>query len=226
MKLFRVAREASTAAHVAATVLQIVAFWTTFLWILPAALQRVGTQLGEPSFGLPWLGWFGPLLFALASMLGLASAWLMSTIGRGTPLPMASAREFVATGPYRWLRNPMALAGITQGLAVGLWRDSPLVVLYATVGGLVWHLGARPPEERDLLARFGERYADYRRRVPLWLPQPGGRIGDHVLAGCCVLLAAVLLLSGGANGLARLALVPALLLLTQQLLAPGRRPSR
>jgi len=226
VNLFRIAREASTAAHVAATVLQIVAFWSTFLWLLPAAVQRVGTMLGEPSFGLPWLGWLGPMLFALASMLGLASAWLMSTRGRGTPLPMASAREFVATGPYRWLRNPMALAGITQGVAVGLWRDSPLVVLYATAGGLAWHLGARPPEERNLLARFGERYANYRRRVPLWLPHLGGRIEDHVLAGCCVLLAAVLLLSGGANGLARLALVPALLLLTQQLLAPGRWPSR
>jgi len=38
VKLFRIAREASTESHVAATVLQIVAFWSMFLWILPSAV--------------------------------------------------------------------------------------------------------------------------------------------------------------------------------------------
>lgn len=224
MKPFRVARPASTAQHVAVTALQIVAFWSTFLWILPVAVHAVGERLAEPSFALPWLAWAGPGLFALASGLGLASAWCMSTRGRGTPLPMATAREFVTTGPYRWVRNPMALAGITQGLAVGLWRDSPLVVLYATAGGVVWHGIARPPEERDLLARFGERYAAYRSSVPLWLPELGGRPATGAIAGGFVLLAALLLVGAGdgAAGLARLAFVPALLLLTQQLLTPNR----
>lgn len=224
MKFFRVASATTTAQHVAATTFQIAAFWSTFLWILPAAVQRVGTMVGEPSFALPWLAWFGPLLFALASALGLVSAFWMSTRGHGTPLPMASAREFVADGPYRWLRNPMALAGIAQGFAVGLWRDSPLVVLYATAGGLLWHLAARPPEERDLLARFGERYAAYRREVPLWLPRFGSRRGDGAIAGVCVLLAMTLLLGSGETGIARLALAPGLLLLAQQLLRPERWP--
>ena len=227
MKLFRVARPAAPARHVAVTALQIVAFWSTFLWILPTAVQRFGTMLGEPSFALPWLAWFGPALFALASALGLASAWCMSTRGHGTPLPMASPREVVTAGPYRCVRNPMALAGIAQGFAIGLWRDSPLVVLYATAGGGVWHVLARPPEERDLLARFGERYAAFRNTVPLWLPGLGGRRAEGAVAGGFVVLAALLLTAAGDGGagLARLAFVPALLLLAQQLLTSAR-PSR
>lgn len=221
---FRVARAAATAQHVAATAFQIAAFWSTFLWILPAAVQRLGTMVGEPSFALPWLAWFGPLLFALASGLGLASAFWMCTRGHGTPLPMATARDFVDSGPYRWLRNPMALAGIAQGFAVGLWRDSPLVVLYATAGGFLWHTAARPPEERDLLARFGARYADYRRTVPLWLPRFGSRRGDGAVAAGLVLLTIVLVLGRGETGIARLAFVPALVLLVQQLLKPERWP--
>ncbi|MBK7951112.1 MAG: hypothetical protein IPK00_20700 [Deltaproteobacteria bacterium] len=61
-------------------------------------------------------------LFALCGSLGLASSATMAIHGRGTPIPLDYPRELVVLGPYRVLRNPMVVAGIGQGVAVGLLR--------------------------------------------------------------------------------------------------------
>lgn len=100
-------------------------------------------------------------LLLTASALGIWSAAAMSTQGDGTPLPSATARRLVIAGPYRFVRNPMALAGIAQGVAVGLMIDSWLVVMYALCGSLVWNWVVRPLEEVDLEERFGVEYAAY-----------------------------------------------------------------
>jgi protein-S-isoprenylcysteine O-methyltransferase Ste14 len=173
MKWFRVAHPATTARHLAHAALQMVCFWGLFLGVLPAALHAVTVRLGLAPWPYPGLGIAGAALFGIASCLGLWSAWTMAVHGRGTPLPLATARELVIRGPYRRLRNPMALAGIAQGVGVGLWLADPVVVLYALSGAVVWHCVARPPEECDLLARFGVPYAHYRAAVPLWWPRLG-----------------------------------------------------
>ncbi len=180
MRMFRVAREASTARHVANTLLQTAVFWSLFLWLLPAVVAACGRALDVPPLGL---GPGHPLaiaLFVAASALGLTCGIWMAVRGKGTPLPLCAAREFVVSGPYRWVRNPMAIAGITQGIAVGLWRDDVLVVHYALAGALLWHFVARPPEERDLEARFGESFVAYRNRVGIWLPLLPRSVGRAV----------------------------------------------
>jgi protein-S-isoprenylcysteine O-methyltransferase Ste14 len=95
----------------------------------------------------------------------------MSTLGRGTPLPSAMPNRLVIAGPYRWVRNPMAVAGIMQGVAVGLILSSWLVVAYAVVGSLVWNYAVRPSEEADLRSRFGADFARYESEVRCWLPR-------------------------------------------------------
>lgn len=168
--MFRPAREHPTWRHALHTLLQVVAFWGCCLGLLPAAIEAGERALGWPPMACPAGAWLGPLLFASAGALGLWSAAVLVWRGGGTPLPLASARRFVVSGPYRWLRNPMALAGIVQGVAVGLWRDRASIVVYTIAGAVVWHTFARPAEERDLAARFGAAFARYRQEVPLWLP--------------------------------------------------------
>lgn len=184
MKCFRVARHAPTWRHVATMLAQTTAFWTVFLWALPELVLRTERALELPPLDLPAARLSGIGLFALASCLGLTTGFTMAIVGRGTPLPLATARELVTRGPYRVLRNPMALAGIAQGVGVGLWRGSAAIVLYALAGAVVWHLVARPPEERDLEARFQDAYRDYRARVSLWcvcLPAIAERVVGAVL---------------------------------------------
>jgi protein-S-isoprenylcysteine O-methyltransferase Ste14 len=169
---FRPAKaRAEASAHVIATAAQIVLFWGLFLVVFPlfiAALeQRWGLALAFPPFGQE----IGVVVLALASALGIWAAAAMSTRGGGTPLPAAMATRLVIAGPYRFVRNPMAMAGIIQGAAVGLILSSWLVVAYAIAGSLVWNWVVRPLEEADLDARFGEEYRSYRAAVRCWVPR-------------------------------------------------------
>ena len=63
----------------------------------------------------------------------------MSASGQGTPLLSAMPNRLVIAGPYRVVRNPMAVAGIAQGVAVGLILSSWRVVAHAVVGSLLWN---------------------------------------------------------------------------------------
>ena len=65
----------------------------------------------------------------------------------------------------------MALAGITQGVAVGLLLSSWMVVVYALAGSIVWNCIVRPLEEADLEHRFGDDFRRYAARVRCWVPR-------------------------------------------------------
>lgn len=116
---------------------------------------------------------------ALAIVAGVLGAMLwMALDGRamlhfrraGTGMaPTKPTTALVTSGPYRVTRNPMYLgmAFLYIGLALAL--------------GIVWALAVLPAvllivdrlvivrEERDLEARFGEQYREYRKRVRRWL---------------------------------------------------------
>lgn len=150
--------------HLSRTLIQLGVFWTFFLAVLPLGIMTLDPWATE---GTRW----GEVLFFAASALGVWCAVLMALRGEGTPLPLDPATKLVVSGPYRHIRNPMAVSGIAQGVGVGLLLGSPLVVAYALCGALVWNYAVRPWEEDDLLRRFGGDYLDYRDAVPCWLPR-------------------------------------------------------
>ncbi|MBT1681074.1 methyltransferase family protein [Curtobacterium aurantiacum] len=167
--------DAPRSRHVAATVLQIVVFWGLFLGVLPLVIafaeHRWGLHPALPTPLVTGLTVLGAVVLLAASALGIASAAAMSTKGDGTPLPSATANRLVVAGPYRSVRNPMALAGITQGVAVGLLLSSWLIVVYAVAGSVVWNCIVRPLEESDLEERFGDDFRRYADEVRCWVPR-------------------------------------------------------
>lgn len=167
--------DAPRSRHVAATVLQIVVFWGLFLGVFPLVIAFAEHRWGlHPDLPAPLVSAstvLGVVVLLLASALGIASAAAMSTKGGGTPLPSATANRLVVAGPYRSVRNPMALAGITQGVAVGLLLSSWLVVVYAVAGSVVWNCIVRPLEEADLDERFGDDFRRYAEQVRCWVPR-------------------------------------------------------
>lgn len=166
---FRTAPQAGS--HVGRTFAQIAVFWGLFLVVLPGAIVAVEHRWGLAVAVAPPVRITGCVLLIAMSALGIWSAMTMSRRGDGTPLPSAMPNRLVISGPYRFVRNPMALAGIAQGVAVGMLWGSWLVVLYALIGSLVWNHLIRPHEEADLARRFGPEYEDYRKRVRCWVPR-------------------------------------------------------
>jgi protein-S-isoprenylcysteine O-methyltransferase Ste14 len=174
---FRVAPARSRRRHVAASLTQLVVFWVGFFVVVPWLLVAFERRLRVDWSALaadPWSA-VGAALFLVASPLGLASCLTMAIAGEGTPLPAQTARRLVVAGPYRWLRNPMATAGVLQSVGAGLWFGSWTMSVAAVLGGLAWHFGIRGAEEADLLARFGDPYERYRASVRVWVPRLPGR---------------------------------------------------
>lgn len=172
---FRPARRTEGSAPLVATLAQMLAFWALFLLAIPVPLILLERRWGLTAPLTPavadGVAVLGVLVVLVASGLGVWSAVTMARLGQGTPLPGAMAHRLVIAGPYRLVRNPMAIAGIAQGAGVGLLAGSWMVLVYAVTGGVLWHVLVRPHEERDLAERFGEEYEDYRARVRTWLPR-------------------------------------------------------
>jgi protein-S-isoprenylcysteine O-methyltransferase Ste14 len=169
---FRPARaRSSSGAHVALTVAQLVVFWGVFLVLFPAIIGALERRWALGVDFPVWVRLLGCGVLVLASALGIASAITMSTVGQGTPLPSAMPNRLVVAGPYRWIRNPMAVAGIAQGVAIGLISPSWLVIAYAIVGSVLWNYAVRPLEEADMEARFGDDFRAYRDTVNCWTPR-------------------------------------------------------
>ncbi|HAP78164.1 MAG TPA: hypothetical protein DCR14_19045, partial [Acidimicrobiaceae bacterium] len=143
---FRPAADRSVGGHVRRSLAQLVLFWSFFLIALPALAQWVERRW---RIDAPWLAnssvrWAGVGVFAVASAAGLWSCLTMAVHGRGTPLPAATATRLVVAGPYRWVRNPMAVAGALQTIGIGAWFGSWSVAVLALAGGGGWD-GGRPP---------------------------------------------------------------------------------
>ena len=150
---------------------QIIIFWGTFLWVLPLGIFEFEQHLAWSSFSTLFQTEASTTLFLAASCVGLWSGITMAIRGDGTPLPTANAPRLVIAGPYCYVRNSMALAGIAQGIAVGFYLGSYGVIAYSLLGAIFWHTVVRPVEEHDLVERFGESYDHYRKSVRLCLPR-------------------------------------------------------
>ena len=115
------------------------------------------------------------VLGVILLVLGFAlMVWCWSEFarrGRGTPAPFDPPRRLVIAGPYRYVRNPMYVAGMLVILGqAALYRSMPLVgyavvFLAATFAFVVGY------EEQTLARRFGSEYAAYRAGVRRWIPR-------------------------------------------------------
>jgi protein-S-isoprenylcysteine O-methyltransferase Ste14 len=153
----RVAHPASVQRNLAKTLAQIVVMWLVFLFVAPALLYRLENRLGLGHRRFTSRFW---------RVVGIC----LVTRGAGTPLPADATRNLVVAGPYRHVRNPMAMGSFAQGIAVGLFLGSPLATAYALAGTIGWNYFVRPWEELDLERRFGAPYKAYEEQVRCWIP--------------------------------------------------------
>jgi len=113
----------------------------------------------------------GMVLLTVGGLIALACGWEFSIRGRGTPALFDAPREFVATGPYRFVRNPMYVGGITAYVGLAFFLRSPSVLGLALIFALLVHLLVIFYEEPHLEQLFGDSYAAYKRHVHRWRPK-------------------------------------------------------
>ena len=145
---------------------------TPSVLILPPLLYGVALAAG---FLLQWIAphpilssnarfWVGGVLLASGVVLAIWGRRVMERAGTNVN-PTLPTTALVATGPFRFSRNPLyvALTLVYVGLALlanALW----VLVLVVLVLG-VMHYGVVRPEERYLEAKFGATYRAYCSRV-------------------------------------------------------------
>jgi len=95
---------------------------------------------------------------------------------RGTPVPFNPPPKVVASGPYRYVRNPMLLGVFVFLFGLGIVLASISMVFLFTplfILSNVWEI--KHIEEPELVRRLGEQYLEYRRRTPMFFPRhPAG----------------------------------------------------
>jgi protein-S-isoprenylcysteine O-methyltransferase Ste14 len=116
--------------------------------------------------------WYAASLIVIGAVLYLSCVWHFAIVGCGTPGPWDAPRQFVAVGPYRWLRNPIYIAALLVVLGEAwLFLSLPLL-LYSAAMAIFLHLFVIGYEEPTLRRSFGETYVQYVRTVPRWIPRP------------------------------------------------------
>jgi protein-S-isoprenylcysteine O-methyltransferase Ste14 len=155
--------------NVTKTLLEILAFWYIFLIALPIGISVIEVELAMQRFpGYPVLA---AILLGLFSLLGMWAALTLAVAGRGTPLRVDEARRLVVTGPYAYVRNPLAISALGQGTAIVLALGSYPVMAYVFAAGLWVYYYSRPREERHLKQRYGNRWMAYQREVRAFRPR-------------------------------------------------------
>jgi len=118
-----------------------------------------------------WAGFIGIGAFLAGVLVVLSCVVSFVVAGRGTPAPFDPPRRFVASGPYRFVRNPMYLGALLLLSGYGLYARSPSVLGLAALAALLAHLFVVLVEEPGLTERFGESYLAYRRTTNRWIPR-------------------------------------------------------
>ena len=111
-----------------------------------------------------------PLLF-LGWVAMLWCFWNFSVNGKGTPAPIDPPKELVVIGLYRYVRNPMYVAGLITLLGWILWSPSLPLILAFFLFLLATHLFVTLYEEPTLKKKFGAAYEEYLKQVPRWIPK-------------------------------------------------------
>lgn len=143
-------------------------FVLLWAWLADGA-RRFDARLGleiPPSLGGAGL----PLMIA-GGILVLLCVGSFVVRGRGTAAPFDPPRDFVASGPYRYVRNPMYLGAAIFLVGYGFRRGSVSIALLSLVLLVGAHLFVLFVEEPGLERRFGQSYRDYKRATNRWVPR-------------------------------------------------------
>jgi len=147
-------------------------FWMapgTIAGLVPYLLSRWRIQ--PPLLGVPAERVVGGIVLAMG-VAGLVECFGRFALkGRGTPAPIAPPENLVVSGLHRHVRNPMYVAVVCAIVGQALLFGSVVLLEYAGVVWLLFHVFVLGYEEPKLRQQFGSSYAAYRANVGRWWPR-------------------------------------------------------
>lgn len=154
-----------------------IVFGGIVFWILTPISILVGSHyidgwLNLPKFFLGRINLFIAIPFIVTGWL--FANWTVKvqySQGRGTPIPLMATQKLVVKRPYTYCRNPMTLGTAAYYLGISIWIGS----LSALALSLIYPVGIliyiKLIEEKELEARFGSAYLEYKRNTPFLIPR-------------------------------------------------------
>ncbi|HBD93148.1 MAG: hypothetical protein A2015_04865 [Spirochaetes bacterium GWF1_31_7] len=100
----------------------------------------------------------------------LYTIFLFKKFGKGTPNPTLPPKEFVIKGPYKFVRNLMALGGTIVLLGESIVYYSISLFIITALYTIILYFNAKFIEEPELIIRFGKSYEEYLKNVPRFFP--------------------------------------------------------
>jgi protein-S-isoprenylcysteine O-methyltransferase Ste14 len=147
--------------------------WLAAIIILPGTvLILVPFLLLKNNTSLTIFGFYGTGLVAGLPGLffSLWSAFHCMRHGNGTAAPWDPPKLFIASGPYRFSRNPMILGVMLLLLSEAIVFTSIKLLLWCILFTAINLLYIPLMEEKGLERRFGAEYLNYKRLTPRWIP--------------------------------------------------------
>jgi protein-S-isoprenylcysteine O-methyltransferase Ste14 len=135
----------------------------TFLYIKLINSQNVRAIIAVPFF------LFG-IIFVIWSNIALIK------IGKGGPLEGAGVavspptEKLVISGPYKYTRNPMVFGTLSVYVSLAVFLDSVLTLIVLIILMSIMANYLKFSEEKRLLKDFGDEFIEYKKKVPLLIP--------------------------------------------------------
>ena len=112
----------------------------------------------------------GSIIFLPGFILYLSCIRLFHEKGKGTLAPWSPPGHLVIQGPYKYIRNPMIASVLIMLTGVACGSGSPVIGIWTLLFFLLNTIYFKYSEEPGLVKRFGDKYEEYKKNVPMWVP--------------------------------------------------------
>ena len=109
-----------------------------------------------------------PITFGIVIYVFCSGSFVL--VGKGTPIPFTPTKDLIITGFYRFVRNPLYIAGVFVLGGEALFFQSIGIFIYCLVMFGIFNIHVFI-EETLLEEKFGATYEQYRKSVPRWIPR-------------------------------------------------------
>ena len=117
----------------------------------------------------PWDYWIS---FLITVVLGVPSGYVMfrGVLDAGEDSMLPKKKHGLYGGIYKKIRHPQAMGEIPLWFAFGFFLNSPFLVIYSVVFIPIF-VTISLAEDKDLLIRYGVKYAKYKKKTGFIIPK-------------------------------------------------------